>query len=293
MKNFGPEIIGGVRVTHPDRVLFPEQGITKRELIAHYRNVARLMLPHIAGRPLALVRCPDGSGKQCFYQKHASKGWPQELKRIRIREKSGSDEYMYIEDERGLVAAAQMSVLELHLWGSHRDALENPDRMVFDLDPDEGLPFVKVKEAAKDLKARLERAGLKSFPMATGGKGIHVVVPLARGHSWDEHRNFAEAMARLMAEDRPDRYVANMSKAKRRGKIFIDYLRNQRGSTAIAPYSSRAKTGAFFAMPVSWAGLTKLKDARPGRIGKTKLGGDPWKGYFQLRQSLLPGKKRG
>jgi bifunctional non-homologous end joining protein LigD len=287
------EEIGGVRVTHPDRVLFPSRGVTKRELIEHYRKVAKLMLPHVEGRPLALVRCPKGSEKQCFYQKHASEGWPEEFHRIRIREKSGNDEYMYIEDERGLIAAAQMSVLELHLWGSHVDTLEKPDRMVFDLDPDEGLPFSKVKEAAKELKERLKDAGLQSFPMATGGKGIHVVVPLAPKHSWDDHRNFAEAIVRLMAEDSPERYVANMSKAKRRGKIFIDYLRNQRGSTAIAPYSSRARAGAHYALPVSWQGLAKLKDARPAKIGQTKPGADPWKGYFKLRQALPLGKKRG
>lgn len=285
--------IGGVRVTHPDRVLFPAQGITKRALIEHYRKFAKLMLPHIEGRPLALVRCPKGSEGQCFYQKHASEGWPDEFKRIRIREKSGADEYMYIEDERGLIAAAQMGVLELHLWGSHVDGVEKPDRLVFDLDPDEGLAFSKVKEAANELKERLEAAGLKSFAMATGGKGVHVVVPLAPKHSWDEHRDFAEAMARLMAEDSPERYVATMSKAKRKGKIFIDYLRNQRGSTAIAPYSSRAKTGAFFALPVSWARLAKLKDARLGSIGRTTIAGDPWTGYFKLRQSLpLPKNKR-
>src|SRR5690606_21965611 len=140
-----------------------------------------------------------------------------------------------IEDEAGLVAAAQMGVLELHLWGAMADDVEKPNRMIFDLDPDEGLGFAEVKQAAKDLKKRLENLDLESFPMATGGKGIHVIVPLTPGHSWDDHRNFAEAIARVMAEDEPDRFVANMSKAKRRGKIFVDYLRNQRGATAIAP----------------------------------------------------------
>ncbi len=289
----GADEIKGVRVTHPDRVLFPSQGITKRQLIEHYLKVAKLMLPHIEGRPLALVRCPQGSEKDCFFQKHASGGWPENFKKVRIREKSGTDDYLYIEDEAGLVAAVQMSVLELHLWGSHQDDVEKPDRMVFDLDPDEGLAFSKVKEAAKELKERLEDVGLKSFPMATGGKGVHVVVPLAPKHTWEQHRDFAEALARLMAEENPDRYVANMSKAKRKGKIFIDYLRNQRGATAIAPYSSRAKAGAFFALPVSWQGLAKLKDAHPGQIGKTKPGADPWSGYFKLCQSLPFGKKRG
>ncbi len=283
--------IAGVRVTHPERVLFPSQGITKRELIEHYLKVAKVMLPHVEGRPLALVRCPRGSEKDCFFQKHASEGWPEDFRRIKIREKSGSDEYMYIEDERGLVAAAQMGVLELHLWGSRADDVEKPDRMVFDLDPDEGLPFAKVKDAAKELKDRLKDIGLESFHMTTGGKGIHVVVPLARKHTWDQHRDFAEALARVMAEESPERYVANMSKARRKGKIFIDYLRNQRGATAIAPYSSRAKAGATFALPVAWSALSRLRDAQPGRIGKTKIGADPWKGYFKLRQSLPLAKK--
>ena len=279
--------IEGVRITHPDRVFYPDHDITKRDLIEYYRKVAKWILPHAAGRPLALVRCPRGVDGERFFQKHASQGWPDEFRKIRIREKSGTDEYLYIEDVSGLVAAAQMSVLELHLWGSKTDDVEKPDRLVFDLDPDEHIPFRAVKDAARDLRARLQRVGLKSFPMATGGKGIHVVVPLVRGHSWDEHRNFAEAMARVMAEEAPDRYVANMSKARRRGKIFIDYLRNQRGSTAIAPYSSRARKGATIALPLSWPQLARLKNAQPARIGKfTPPKSDPWAGYFKMRQRL-------
>ncbi|HXF89186.1 MAG TPA: DNA ligase D, partial [Xanthobacteraceae bacterium] len=282
--------IAGVRVTHPDRVLFEERGITKRQLIDYYRVVADVMLPYIVGRPLALVRCPDGSAGERFFQKHATAGWPQEFKRIRIREKSGSDEYLYIEDERGLIAAAQMSVLELHIWGARIDRIEQPDRMVFDLDPDEDLPFTAVVAAARDLKQRLERLGLKSFPMVTGGKGIHVVVPLARRHDWDMHRHFAEALARVMAEDSPDRYVANMSKIKRRGKIFIDYLRNQRGATAIAPYSSRARRQGFVAWPVSWHGLGRLDSAHPESVATAAEHvahrHDPWAGYADVRQAL-------
>jgi bifunctional non-homologous end joining protein LigD len=282
--------IEGVHITHPDRVLFAEHGVTKRKLIDYYLRVADLMLPHIVGRRLALVRCPRGSEKECFFQKHASPGWPDQFKHIRIKEKSGTDDYLYIEDERGLVAAAQMGVLELHVWGSHTDRVEQPDRMVFDLDPDEGLTFSKVKDAARDMKDRLQKLGLESFPMATGGKGIHVVVPLARKQDWDQHRNFAEALARLMAEEEPDHYVATMSKAKRRGKIFIDYLRNQRGSTAIAPYSSRARRGAFVAWPVSWRDLAKLNNAHPASVDTVaKLlarSGDPWQSYGRVQQAL-------
>jgi bifunctional non-homologous end joining protein LigD len=281
--------IAGVPVTHPDRVVFPDQGVTKRQLIEYYLAVADRMLPYIEDRPLALVRCPQGSGKKCFFQKHASPGWPDLFGKIRIREKYGSDEYLYIEDVRGLMGAAQMGVLELHIWGSRVDDVEKPDRMVFDLDPDEGLPFAMVKEAAKDLRDRLQKIGLKSFPMVTGGKGVHVVVPLARKHSWDQHRAFAEALARVMADEEPERFVAKMSKAKRRGKIFIDYLRNQRGSTAIAPFSTRARKGAYVALPVSWQGLAKLTSAHPADIksaAKFARGKDPWAGYLKVRQSL-------
>jgi bifunctional non-homologous end joining protein LigD len=289
----GAEEIAGVRVTHPDRVLFPAQGITKRELIAHYLAVADAMLPHVANRPISLVRCPQGSGKACFFQKHASDGFPDDFKAVRIKEKSGTDRYLYIEDERGLVASVQMGVLELHLWGCHVDDVEKPDRMIFDLDPDEGLGFEHVREAAKELRERLKQAGLQTVPLVTGGKGVHVIAPLMRGHSWEAHRDFAEALARVMAQESPDRYVANMAKAKRRGKIFIDYLRNTRGATAIAPFSTRARPGAYFAMPVSWPQLARLKDAHPAAVGEAKrfLGGrarwrDPWPDYFKLKQKL-------
>jgi bifunctional non-homologous end joining protein LigD len=280
----------GIAITHPDRMLFEKQGITKRALVDYYLAVAPLMLPHVAGRPLSLVRCPRGSGKDCFFQKHASPGWPDAFKAVSIREKSGTDKYLYIDDESGLVAATQMGALELHIWGAHADRVEKPDRMVFDLDPDEDLAFADVKAAALDLRDRLAAHGLKSFPMATGGKGIHVVVPLVPDHSWDDHRAFAEAFARLVAEEEPTRYIAVMSKAKRKGKIFIDYLRNQRGATAIAPYSSRSRAGATVAWPVSWGELARLENAHPVTIAeapaKLKRQKDPWPGYATLRQKL-------
>ncbi|MCW5681164.1 MAG: DNA ligase D [Xanthobacteraceae bacterium] len=283
------ELIEGVRVTHPDRVLFSAQGITKRELIDHYLRVADVMLPHIVNRPLSLVRCPRGQEKDCFFQKHASQGWPEEFRAVKIKEKSGSGEYLYIEDVKGLIAAVQMGVLELHIWGSHADEVEKPDRMVFDLDPDEGLKFSAVIDAALDLRKRLKAISLESFAMASGGKGIHVVVPLRSGHSWDQHREFAEAMARVMAEENPERYVATMSKARRKGKIFVDYLRNQRGATAISPYSSRARKGASYAVPVSWASLKKLKNGRPASVGD-KSKANPWNDYEKVDQPLPIGK---
>ena len=281
--------IEGVRVTHPDRALFASEGISKRELAHYYLKVADLMLPHIAGRPLALVRCPRGSDQKCFFQKHANPGWPDLFKKVRIREKSGSDDYLYIDDAAGLVAAVQMDILELHIWGCHVDKVEQPDRLVFDFDPGEDVAFDKVKEGARELRGRLQKLRLESFPLATGGKGIHVVVPLARKHSWDEHRAFAEAMARLMAEDSPARYVANMAKAKRRGKIYVDFLRNQRGATAIAPYSTRARKGAYVATPLSWNALSRLANAHPASVkdaARLARAGDPWTGYAKMKQAL-------
>lgn len=281
--------MSGVRITHADRVLFSGMGVTKRSLAGYYLSVADVMLPHIAGRPLALVRCPQGSGKECFFQKHANPGWPDAFRKVRIKEKSATQDYLYIEDEQGLMAAVQMGVLELHLWGCHADRVEQPDRMVFDFDPDEGLDFAEVKHAARDMRERLKTLGLESFPMATGGKGIHVVVPFKRRHTWDEHRAFAEALARLMAEEEPERFVANMSKAKRKGKIFVDYLRNQRGATAIAPYSTRARPGAHVAWPVTWEALARLKDAHPANVetAAAKLRGkDAWAGYDKVKQTL-------
>jgi bifunctional non-homologous end joining protein LigD len=285
----GSEEIGGVRVTHPDRVFYPNEKITKRDLIAHYLSIADKILPHVAERPLSLVRCPDGITGQHFFQKHASQGFPAQFEKIPIREKSGKDDYLYIRDERGLVAAVQMGVLELHIWGCRVDEVEQPDRMVFDFDPDEDLPFAAVRDGASEMRDRLKDLGLESFPMVTGGKGIHVVVPFRRGHDWDAHRDFSEALARVMAADSPDRYVANMSKKKRQGKIFVDYLRNTRGATAISPFSTRSRKGAFVSVPVSWPQLSKMKDADPVAVGEVKrfVGrSDPWPGYFKVRQTL-------
>lgn len=291
-KEGGGEVeIEGVRVTHPDRMLFPSQGVTKRDLIDHYLSVADEMLPHVVDRPLSLVRCPDGRGGECFYQKHASPGFPDAFHAVEIKEKSGSGEYLYIRDTAGLVAAVQMGVLEIHIWGARRDRLERPDRFVLDLDPDEGIGFDAVRKAASEMRERLDGLDLESFLLATGGKGLHVVVPLERRHEWEDHKTFAEAMARMMAGDSPDRYVATMSKAKRKGKIFIDYLRNERGSTAIAPFSSRAREGAPAAFPVPWSALGKLKDARSVHVGEAagrlkRYKTHPWSGYHDVRQSL-------
>ena len=222
--------IDGVRLTHPDKLLFADAGVTKADLGEYLVAVSTRMLPHVSGRPLSLVRCPDGASKECFFQKHTKKGMPGALKSVPVEEGDGEvAEYLMIDSAAGLVGAAQIGGLEIHLWGSRWKTLERPDRMVFDLDPDPSIDFPAVREAARDVRKLLEAANLESFAMVTGGKGIHVVVPLNASQDWDEIKSFARGVATKLAESEPDRFIATMSKAKRKGRIFIDWLRNDRG----------------------------------------------------------------
>ena len=290
-RDAGTLTIGGVRVTHPDKVIFAPQHITKRGLIDYYRAVAPLMLPHVVNRPLSVVRCPDGAGGDCFFQKHASAGFPAAFKSVSIKEKEAKGEYLTIVDEKGLIAAVQMGVLELHIWGAHNASLEKPDRVVFDFDPDEAVSFDTVKVAANEMRDRLKSLGLVSFAMTTGGKGIHVVLPLTPHHGWDDVKAFAEAIARTLSAEAPELYLAEMSKARRKGKIFVDYLRNGRGATAIAPYSTRARAGAPVAWPVAWKDLAKLPSAHEVTVETAaailmKRKTDPWAEYFAVKQIL-------
>jgi bifunctional non-homologous end joining protein LigD len=251
-----------VNVSSRDRVIFPDSDVTKGQLADYYAAVAPIMLPWTANRPVSLVRCPQGRGKKCFFQKHDAGSFGDYVHHVDIREKDGSTEqYLYVEDADGLVACVQMGSIEFHGWGSSVATLEQPDRMVFDLDPDEGLGFDAVKKAAEDLKNHLGEMGLTSFAMLSGGKGVHVVVPLRPEADWAAVKSFADRFSRALAAAEPDRFVATMSKAKRKGKIFIDWLRNQRGSTAILPYSARARSGAPVAVPVSWAELHDIDSA--------------------------------
>ncbi len=241
-----------VVITHPDRVIF-EGGKTKGDLAAYYRAIAPLMLPFAAGRPVSLVRCPQGRGKQCFFQKHDSGTFGAHVHHVPIKEKDGgTEDYLYLSDAAGILACVQMGTIEFHGWGAKADAVEQPDRMIFDLDPDEGLDFADVKRAAQDIRRQLADLGLVSFAMLSGGKGVHVVVPLTPGHDWETHKDFSKRFAEALSIAEPERFVATMSKARRKGRIFIDWLRNQRGSTAVLPYSARARPGAPVAVPISW-----------------------------------------
>lgn len=280
----------GVRLTSPHRVVYPDQGITKAQLVDYYSEVAEAMLPHIADRPLSLVRCPQGRAKHCFFQKHDTGSFPEQIHSSRIAEKDGEQQdYFYVDDVAGLVAGTQMNVLEWHIWGSHFKTVEKPDRLVFDIDPDEGLDFSHITAAATDIGDRLRDLGLESVPMVSGGKGIHVIVPLKPGKTWPEVKTFCRDFARQMAIGEPQRFTANLSKAQRKGRLFIDYLRNERGSTAIAPWSVRSREGAPVAVPVTWDEVPKLKGANIFTLqaaAERAKGKDSWPDYFSLNQKL-------
>lgn len=255
--------IAGVSISSADRLVFPDAGVTKRALAAYYEAIAGAMLPTCANRPVSLLRLPEGMGGESFFQRHAGKGFPDALKTIEIAEIDAKRApYMYLTSAEGLVAAAQMGTVEFHIWGARRDRLDRPDRMVFDLDPDEGLGWQDVTVAACDLRDRLRALGLASWPLVTGGKGIHVVVGLKRTAEWETVKLFSRVVATLMVREEPQRFTAEMSKARRKGRIFIDWLRNDRSATAIAPFSVRAREGAPVAVPVSWAELQTIASAR-------------------------------
>jgi bifunctional non-homologous end joining protein LigD len=288
--------VAGVRLTNPDRVMYPDQGLTKLDVARYYEAIAEWILPHVRGRPTTLVRCPEGLSEPCFYQKHT--GWwaPEALRRVKIQEKTKVGEYLVVDDLPGLVGLAQIGILELHTWNSLADDVEHPDRVVFDLDPDTALPWTRVIEAARTVRERLAADGLESFVKTTGGKGLHVVVPLHGRPTWDVSSAYAEKIATEIAGQAPKAYVAEMSKAKRAGKVFIDWLRNVRGSTSIAAYATRAKPGAPVSVPVEWDEL----DPRGGPAEFTAknvprrlaaLRHDPWAGYWTARQKL-PGARR-
>ena len=270
--------VEGVRLSNPDKVLYPEQGITKSDLADHYVAVAERMLPHVARRPITMVRCPTGRQKKCFYQRHAGSGVPEQIERVTVPD--FDDPYLFIRDLPGLIALVQMGVLEIHPWGVTVERPDRPDRVIFDLDPGEGTGFEAVVTAALDVRERLEALGLASFVKTTGGKGLHVVLPIAPDHPWPEVKGWAKALSERMAADAPDRYLTKIGKAEREGRIFIDFLRNDPTSTAVAPYSTRARPGAPVAMPLAWDAVSPGLDPQlfsvktaAGHIARTS---DPW-----------------
>lgn len=286
----------GIRLSHPGRVVYPAMEITKYDMAHYYDVINARMLPYCTGHLLSLLRCPQGRAQHCFYQKHVSEGFPAALPQTQVKESAGAcKKYWYMKNVAGLIAAVQMGTLEFHIWGSRQDKVEKPDRLVFDLDPDASLNFSFVREAAFQIRDRLETLGLKSFAMLTGGKGIHVVAPMRRIADWRITKAFAKAFATTLAESYPDLYTANLSKRERQGKIFIDWLRNQRGATAICPYSTRARANAPVATPVSWEELHFIESASQFSIGdvlKRIKKPDPWSSYKNYSPSITEKKLR-
>jgi bifunctional non-homologous end joining protein LigD len=283
------------RITNPDKLIYPERKITKQQVFDYYRAAAPQLLPELANRPLSLVRCPDGIAGQCFFQKHHARTLGQNVRIVPIREKDGSrEEYLYVDNADGVLELVQMNVLELHPWGSRIEDVEHPDRLVFDLDPGEGVDWNAIKAAARDVRARLEEIGLQSFLRLSGGKGLHVVLPIRPGPDWDEAKAFCEAFANAMALQAPDKYVATATKAKRKGVIFIDWLRNGRGATSVASWSLRARKEAGVAVPLAWSelGRTKSGNDYPLERALRRLAGqrqDPWvtEGWGKATQQKL------
>jgi bifunctional non-homologous end joining protein LigD len=292
--------VAGVTITHPTRVVYPGQGLTKLKLAQFYESIAKWILPHLRGRPTALVRCPEGLRKACFYQKHSGTWAHEALRRVQIQERRKVGEYLIADDLRGLIGLVQMGILEIHTWNARVDRLEQPDRVVIDLDPDPSVPWNDVVAAARLVREGLAGLGLESFVKTTGGKGLHVVAPLVPGPGWDECAAFARAVAESLVQHDARRFVATAAKAARKGRIFVDYLRNVRGATSIAAYSTRARPGAPVSTPLGWDELdvSLRSDAfsvsnLPQRLAGLKR--DPWARYWTLRQRLpaVRGEVRG
>jgi bifunctional non-homologous end joining protein LigD len=281
----------GITLSSPDKVLYPAIGVTKLDLARYYEAIAPHILPYVVNRPISLVRCPEGIDGESFFQRHAMKGMSKAIKQIPIPGGESKKPYLYIDDAAGLFGLVQISTVEIHDWGVSLKHLFEPDRLVFDLDPDEELDLDTLKAAAVEVREFLDDLGLKSFLKSTGGKGLHLVAPITPKLGWDEVKAFAKAIADALVDVRADRYTANPLKRTRVGKIFVDYLRNQRGGSAIVNYSTRAKTEAPVACPLGWDELKGLKAAAPYTI-KTlpsrlkRLKRDPWEGFAKTRQSI-------
>lgn len=257
-----------VKVSNRERVIYPETHITKGQLADHYAAVSEIMLPWIGNRPISLVRCPQGRAKKCFFQKHDAGSFGDHVHHVGIAGKDRHEEpYLYVDDADGLVTCVQMGTIEFHGWGARIEDVEKADRLVFDLDPDEGLDFEAVRTAAFHFRDILQQIGLSTFPMITGGKGVHVIAPLVPRAEWHEVKDFARRLAQAVAQSDPENFTAALPKAQRKGRIFVDYLRNQRGATAVMPYSARARPGAPVAAPISWKEMETIETPARFHIG--------------------------
>lgn len=288
--------VAGAELTHPERILYPEQGVTKLALARYYESIHEWVLPYLAQRPLVLVRCPEGrpegeGQKGCFYQKHLPKSQAGAVPRIAIHEEDEVRDYAYVRSLSDLLALVQHDVLEFHAWGCRVEDIEHPDLLVFDLDPAPDVAWDAVLRTARELRERLRQLGLTAFPRTTGGKGLHLVVPLRPSADWRQAKAFAKAVVERHAHDEPRLLTTHMAMAKRHGRIFLDYLRNARGSTAIASYSARARPRAPVAVPLRWDELSPALrsdhytvETLPRRLGALKA--DPWEGFFEAAVPL-------
>lgn len=286
------DTVAGIRISHPERVMDTESGVTKLDLARYYEQIATHLLPHIANRPLSIMRCPDGFDGEHFFQKHAGRGFPPDVRSLPVRDSSGVKRYLMIDSVEGLISLVQMNAVEFHPWGSRGDDLESPDRMFFDLDPGEGVEWREVVDAALTVRDVLEHMKIESFVKTTGGKGLHVVVPLERKSTWDAVKSFSHGVAIELARAEPKRFVATAAKVGRKGRIFVDYLRNSRGATAVAPFSVRARAGAPVAVPIAWNKLTTLSSGAAFHLDhdsawKMPSGRDPW-AHFEDSGQRLP-----
>jgi bifunctional non-homologous end joining protein LigD len=281
--------VAGVRVSHPDRVFFPDDGITKLELARYYQAIAPAMVPHVRGRPLTLVRCPDTIA-ECAYVRHVRAWGPSALRRVTIRERAKLGEYLVADDAAGLVALAQMDILEIHTWNATVAELERPDRLVIDLDPGAGVAWSDVAAAAQLVRRRLRALGLAAFAKTTGGKGLHVVVPLVPSAEWALCLDFARALCTSLARQAPERLTAHMGKQQRVGRVYLDYLRNNRTNTSVAAFSTRARRGAPVSAPIAWRELARPPAATLRTIGARlrRQRRDPWAGYHEAARPLTP-----
>jgi bifunctional non-homologous end joining protein LigD len=296
MKKKGSAEVAGIAISNPDKILYPRDGITKLELARHYEAVAPFMVQCVTGRPLTLVRCPNGID-DCFYQKHMEGTVPDSVRKVPVAEGGQISDYAEVDSAAGLVALAQLGVLEIHTWGSTTRDLERPDKFTMDFDPDPDVPWIRVVEAVLEMRGFLGELGLESFLKTTGGKGLHVVTPIEPEMEWDALKEFTRQIAAAVARDNPGRYTLSISKEKRKGRILIDYLRNGRGATAIEAWSTRARTGGTVAVPIRWEELAD--DVRsdqftirniPGRL--EAMGSDPWKDFARARTAVTAAARR-
>ena len=279
-------IVEGIKITNPDKVIIDKPKITKLDIALYYQKVAKRMLPYLDKRLISVIRCPQGIKGECFFKKHLDV-INDGIGKINIpNDKGNKEDYYYIKDVNGIISEVQMNSFEIHTWGSKVGSINNPDILVFDLDPDEGMSLNKIRQGVLDLKSILDELNLVSFLKTSGGKGYHVVVPIRRIKTWNKLEKIAKDIAKLMEVRWPERYVSTMSKEKRKNKIFIDYFRNKKGATSVTPYSIRARKGAHVSMPISW---NELNDVKPNGITmqdaiKRLRRKDPWKNFFEINQ---------